>query len=153
MALPPPRLPVPPHQLSPPRVGHGSSPLKFCVSVCPSKPFFHEFLPLHLRWPFTAQPTGCVRTLWPWWPCCSCCWRHGSNTDYDDGARWSLRQTGDKKKKNRRRGEAPGISGEVWVSATRMVLFIVVGRCTVCVLMLPVLTSASSCLFVFNSIE
>lgn len=99
MALPPPRLPVPPHQLSPPRVGHGSSPLKFCVSVCPSKPFFHEFLPLHLRWPFTAQPTGCVRTLWPWWPCCSCCWRHGSNTDCDDGARWSLRQTGDKKKK------------------------------------------------------
>lgn len=45
VAPPPPRRPVPPHRLSPPQVGHDSSPLRFRPSVCSPRPFYRDVSP------------------------------------------------------------------------------------------------------------
>lgn len=88
------------------------------------------FLPLPRRWPFMAPPTGWVRTGWPWWSRCSCCWHHGSNADDDDGDdHWERREAEEKRRSS-------GFQ-----------------RCWESVVRTPVLTSALSWWLVFNSVE
>lgn len=67
MAPPLPRRPVPPHQSSPPQVGHDSPSLKLCLSACSPWPLFHDvsshstsgggsqLSPQEVSWPFDSD--------------------------------------------------------------------------------------------------
>lgn len=159
IAHPPPRRPVPPHRVSPPQVGRGSPSLvsssPFIPVVCSScQTLDLTFSP---RWLFVAQPARCALSLCPWW--CSYCCRRGSIADHEE---MILETDNDNKDWD---SLSCAVRLSLWslckVSHSEWLAFRWPGwldrisihhiyRCTVCVLMLPVLTSTCA-FFVFNS--